>query len=331
MPPARDIVLLFTHSADFYTVDRVAEELSRRGVRSVRIDTDGFPARLELTSSLGPGADEVVLRTAAGELRGEDVRSVWLRRLVSPWLDESLDPGWRESCVRESRAALEGFLDGLRAAGCPFINPLGVEQAGNKLRQLRLAMAQGLEVPLTLVTNDAERVRSFFARVRGRMVAKMQTPLTQSMAGGQPFVYTCAIGPEHLAELEALRHSPMMFQERLDKAHELRVAVVGERCFVGAIDASRSVEGQVDWRRARPGEVHWEKGELPPEVAGRLVRLVAELGLVYGAADFIVTPEGRHVFLEVNPGGEWGMLEKELGLPIAAALADALASAGPPP
>jgi glutathione synthase/RimK-type ligase-like ATP-grasp enzyme len=107
--------------------------------------------------------------------------------------------------------------------------------------------------------------------------------------------------------------------------------VVGERCFVGAINASRSVEGQVDWRRARPGEVHWEKGELPPEVAERLVRLVAELGLVYGAADFIVTPEGRHVFLEVNPGGEWGMLEKDLGLPIAAALAGALASAGRTP
>jgi D-alanine-D-alanine ligase-like ATP-grasp enzyme len=24
-----------------------------------------------------------------------------------------------------------------------------------------------------------------------------------------------------------------------------------------------------------------------------------------GAADFIVTPEGRHVFLEVNPAGEF--------------------------
>jgi glutathione synthase/RimK-type ligase-like ATP-grasp enzyme len=84
----------------------------------------------------------------------------------------------------------------------------------------------------------------------------------------------------------------------------------------------------VDWRRSRPHEVHWEKGELPRDVAERLVRLVAALGLVYGAADLIVTPEGRYVFLEVNPGGEWGMLEKELGLPIAAALADALASEG---
>ncbi len=102
------------------------------------------------------------------------------------------------------------------------------------------------------------------------------------------------------------------------------MVVVGGRCFVGAIDASRSVAGQVDWRRARPEECRWEPGELPTQVEARLVRLVAALGLVYGAVDLIVTPDGRHLFLEVNPGGEWGMLEHELGLPIAAALAEAL-------
>ncbi len=186
----------------------------------------------------------------------------------------------------------------------------------------------GLEVPRTLVTNDEARVRSFFEQVRGRMVAKMQTPLTQSMQGGNPFVYTTAIGPEHLEELDGLRYSPMVFQERLDKARELRVAVVAGRCLVGAIDASRSVAGQVDWRRSRPDEVRWEPGELPADVAERLGRLMESLDLVYGAVDFIVTPEGRHVFLEVNPGGEWGMLERELGLPIAAALAEALVAGG---
>ena len=48
------------------------------------------------------------------------------------------------------------------------------------------------------------------------------------------------------------------------------------------------------------------------------------LGLVFGAVDLIRTPDGEHVFLEVNPAGEWGMLERDLGLPIADALAEAL-------
>ena len=59
-------------------------------------------------------------------------------------------------------------------------------------------------------------------------------------------------------------------------------------------------------------------------MARSLRALVRALGLVYGAADLIRTPDGEHVFLELNPGGEWGMLELALELPIAAALARSL-------
>lgn len=327
MPSARDVILLLTHGGDHYTVDRVAQEVARRGGRAVRLDTEDFPARLGLTSVLEPEGGDVVVRTAAGELGAEELRAVWLRRLRPPRFDEALEPEWRESCARETLAALEGALDGWGAAGCRFINPLEADRAAsNKLRQLRAARALGLRVPHTLVTNEADRVRSFHARLEGRMVAKMLTPLTQSMQGGQPFVYTSAMSPELLEDLEGLSHSPMVFQEHIDKALELRVVVVGEHCFVGAIDASHSTQGQVDWRRARPDECSWQAGSLPTGVARQLVQLVAGLGLVYGAVDVIVTPEGEHVFLEVNPGGEWGMLERELGLPIAAALAEALVS-----
>jgi glutathione synthase/RimK-type ligase-like ATP-grasp enzyme len=52
--------------------------------------------------------------------------------------------------------------------------------------------------------------------------------------------------------------------------------------------------------------------------------LMTELGLVFGAIDLICTPAGEYVFLEVNPGGEWGMLERDLRLPIADAIARAL-------
>ncbi len=330
MPSARDTVLLLTHSGDHFTIDRVAEELARRGLRPVRLDTDGFPTALELTTALGREGLEASLRTPSGVLRAEEVRAVWLRRLAAPRFDESLEPAWREGCARESRAALEGFLDVLEARGCRFVNRLEAGlAAGNKVRQLRLAQALGLEVPRTLVTNDAARVRAFYEQVGGWAVAKMLTPLSQSMDASLPFVYTSALRPEMLDDLEeGLRFSPMAFQERIDKARELRVVVVGGRCFVGAMDASGSSAGQVDWRRARPDECHWQVGGLPDAVALRLGRLVEALGLVYGAADIIVTPEGRHVFLEVNPGGEWGMLERELGLPIAAALAEALAGDG---
>ncbi|MBV9211537.1 MAG: MvdC family ATP-grasp ribosomal peptide maturase, partial [Acidobacteria bacterium] len=71
-------------------------------------------------------------------------------------------------------------------------------------------------------------------------------------------------------------------------------------------------------------ECRWQKALLPVEVSKGLDALMYGLGLVFGAIDLIRTPAGEHVFLEVNPGGEWGMLERDLGLPIADAIARAL-------
>jgi D-alanine-D-alanine ligase-like ATP-grasp enzyme len=52
---------------------------------------------------------------------------------------------------------------------------------------------------------------------------------------------------------------------------------------------------------------------------------LAALGrLRFAALDFIVTPDGEYVFLEANPNGQWAWIEHETGLPIAAAIADAL-------
>ncbi|HET8782655.1 MAG TPA: hypothetical protein VFM63_09565, partial [Pyrinomonadaceae bacterium] len=129
---------------------------------------------------------------------------------------------------------------------------------------------------------------------------------------------------EDLAGAEALRHSPMVFQELIPKAFELRVACVARKTFAGALDATGTSRGHTDWRRAAPDECRWQKEELPAEVVSSLQTLMSELGLVFGAVDLICTPAGEHVFLEVNPSGEWGMLERDLGLPISDAIADAL-------
>jgi len=48
------------------------------------------------------------------------------------------------------------------------------------------------------------------------------------------------------------------------------------------------------------------------------------MGLVYGALDFVVTPEGNSVFLELNQAGQWGWIEQALGLPITDAILDRL-------
>jgi hypothetical protein len=306
-------VLLLSHSEEPFCTERVAGALRARGARALRIDTDRFPGDLDLRAELGPECAPCLV------LDGEAlvVDAVWLWRLWPARSDERLTAAHREAALRESMTTLRGLLDLLGDAA--WIDPLDRNRAAdNKTRQLRLAGEVGLAIPPTLITADPAAVRRFFAAHEGRVITKLQTSLGYAMAGrgGMP---TRLLAAADLDALAGLRHCPMMFQRYVDKGLELRIAWVDGLALVGALDG---VACGVDWRYE--ATARWQPHGLPDHVHRRLAALMARLGLRQGAIDLIVTPAGEYVFLEVNPNGEWGMLEQELGLPISEALADAL-------
>ena len=94
--------------------------------------------------------------------------------------------------------------------------------------------------------------------------------------------------------------------------------------LAAAIDSQATNRTRVDWRRYDLGHTPHRAIQLPPSIEGKLVALCRGLGLSYGAIDLIVTPEGEHVFLELNPAGQWHWIEQLTGLPISDAIADEL-------
>lgn len=324
---ARDAVLLLTHTRDAFVVDRVADGLRARGARPVRVDTDLFPTELPLAIELDAHGSAHTLDVGAEAVRVDDVRAVWSRRVWAPRLPDDLDPAFRGGCARESSAALDAFLSAF--SGARWVDPRGVVAAAeDKPRQLREARAAGLTIPRTLVTNDPARVRAFRQSLGDvAMVTKMLSALSTSMEGRSAFMHTSLVDAADLDDLDDLRLCPMVFQELVPKRVELRVIHVAGALFAGAIDASVSARGAIDWRLARADEARWARASTPDGVAERLRAVMLALGLTYGAIDLIVRPDGEHVFLEVNPAGEWGMLERDLGLPIGDAIAAALLDA----
>ncbi|MBR8833204.1 MAG: MvdC family ATP-grasp ribosomal peptide maturase [Stigonema ocellatum SAG 48.90 = DSM 106950] len=319
----RDIVLLITHSGDYFTIDRVAESLLRRGAQPFRLDTDNFPMKVKLQAYFSNSESHHRVEYGDRSFDTHQVQAVWMRRIWEPHLSKELAPQFRAACIRESLAVLDGFWDSLRKSRwVDNLQKIGV--AENKLHQLRVAAEVGLVIPQTLITNDPKEVRDFFHQVKGKMVAKLLRPLSYGMTGSSFFMYTSAVKEEDLIDAETLQYCPMVFQEQISKQQELRAVYVNGNMFVGALDASDYAASTQDWRRAEKDTCTWQTYQLPDEIIRRLDEFMRRFGLTFGAFDFIVTPAREYVFLEVNPTGEWGMLERDLNYPISEAIADAL-------
>jgi glutathione synthase/RimK-type ligase-like ATP-grasp enzyme len=319
----RKTVLLVTHSKDHFTVDRVAKALERHRVRVFRLNTDRFPRKVMLSGRFGSEASLFKVQEGRDCFTSDEVSGVWLRRLVEPAQNDELDPKFRDVCSSESIAAVLGLLNALHRARC--IDPLSrTREAESKPRQLCLARREGLEIPATLITNDPAQAQEFFQEHRGAVITKLIHHPPVSLTRSGQVMPTSEVKAADLSDSRVFRHSPALLQERIPKSRDLRAVFVDGRFFVGAIDTSDSPGARLDWGRADPAEYQWKQDRLPDDVAHKLTCLMGALGLMYGAIDLIRTPDQRHVFLEVNSGGEWGMLERDLGYPISTAIADAL-------
>jgi MvdD family ATP-grasp ribosomal peptide maturase len=317
-------VLIITRSEDNQCVDSVMRAIERQGGRAFRFDTDRFPTELRLVAQYLEKAEKLRLISADSELDLNEVTAIWHRRLeIGGRIPRNVDPQLRMASVDESSRTLKGMLESLKAFRMDP-EPI-IRRAEHKQTQLQVARELGLDTPRTLFTNDPDAVRAFARECEGGIVTKMLSSFAVYENGVEKVVFTNPVSREDLTDLSGLNLCPMTFQEHLPKALELRTTIVGDRVFTASIDSQASAEAHYDWRKDGVALMKsWQRFDLPREVEQKLLRLMDHFALNYGAIDFILTPEGRYMFLEINPVGEFFWLEDYPGLPISSAIADVL-------
>ena len=139
--------------------------------------------------------------------------------------------------------AVQAELNEMMAwAACPVVNPPASAYSNYaKAYQLGLLAEAGFAVPVTLLTNSPGAARDFADALPGPAIYK-----------GSSNVVTLAqvLTPERRARLAHLPNAPAVFQEFV-RGPDLRVHVIGERCFATRLEADDE-----DYRRAalRGGE-----------------------------------------------------------------------------
>ncbi|MEV4642806.1 ATP-grasp ribosomal peptide maturase [Actinoplanes sp. NPDC049548] len=307
MAVGRDVAV-FTEEFDV-TADTVIVELNRRGVRVFRCNPGDFPGSLSLSARSGSSWTGH-LRSATRTLDLLDVGCAWWRRPTRTEIDPTVpEHEWVE---REANTGLRGVL-----ATLPWLNsPDAIRSAEHKPLQLVIAARVGLSIPASLITSDPDEARAF-AKAHEQVIYK---PFTSGLLSDGQVLYASRVDPDKIDD--GVRLTAHLFQERIEKAYELRITAVDGQFFTARIDA-HSERGRCDWRSDYKN-LTYSVAELPNTVTVKLRGLLHAMHLRFAAIDMIVTPEGEHVFIEANPNGQFAWLEDETQLPIAAAIADAL-------
>ena len=307
--------VLIVGSPDDPHVAIVLAELARRGSSSVvvslgRSGNQTSPQFVTISPTNGKVLSSSV---KISEVEARDFRSVYYRPKPSFATPTSVHEFIRREFVeREWGYFFEPIWKAL--THLTWVNPLSAVRAcKSKLFQLQAAGELEIKVPKTIVTNEAGALRGFLATTGGECIFKTHGFffMPPDKIAFTSVIKSCDV--DRIAEELAI--CPGIFQEVVPKLYELRVTVVGDKLFPVAIHSQEHGNAKFDWRKAID-EVRYSEAKLTQQQESAILSLQRRLGLSYGAYDFIVTPSGDFVFLEVNSSGNYLWLEEKLGLPI---------------
>ncbi|HEY4022795.1 MAG TPA: RimK domain-containing protein [Pseudonocardiaceae bacterium] len=301
--------------------DRMVIALDERGTEVVRINTSWFPTQLQVSAQLREDRWCGTLTTPRGQLDLSDVRAVWYRSPEAYRMPSALSAAEAHHARVEAKYGLGGVLASLPVLWCN--HPSRIADAAYKPIQLARATRCGLTVPDTLITNEPGAVEKFAAG--GPMVTKLVGGMALDEDGVRKNVYTRRVAVDELADLRGIEHTTHLFQRWVPKEREARVIVIGEQITAAAITAGSST-AYIDYRTDY-ASLSYELITPPEHIARGIRLLMDEFSLVYGALDFVITPSGEWILLELNPTGQYGFVETATGAPLTAQLAALLTGA----
>ncbi|MEV4775312.1 hypothetical protein [Microbacterium sp. LWH12-1.2] len=315
---AAAVLLIVTGHGDDH-LPPVCAELDRRGEHYSVIDPTAVEDRGHRTFGFEGESVTAFLSTGDQTVDLSAVSAVWLRSRH------------RDRRVAESAATQISRALGILARRGVRLVPGDVDsitRAGDKVLQLDAALARGLSVPRTVISDDPEAVLGL-AETGIPLVSKELTPDPALASGRSQFTrYTREIDSNDLIHIDDLARAPMIVQERLDKVVELRLTVIGERVFAAAMETSSVNHSALDFRRYDLSNTTVIPWDLDAAIADRCVELVRIFGLMYATIDLVVTPSGDTYFLDLNPNGQYGWIESMTGMRMTEALVDLLTAEG---
>lgn len=318
--PDSSQILIASCAADAPTWEPVARSLIGRGYDVLPLETDKIalgqiPFALSVTNEAG-----LVATYGSDVISTRQIRSGWFRRTA--FISDTNDYSQAQADLEIERQAIQIALWDAIPDDSWLNSPKRMRHASQKLTQLALAQQMGFTIPDTVSSNSWNHVQQIQA---ANIIYKASRSMFRTSDGPKTLFTTPFANDPETLPIDSNPY-PGIWQPLLPKGREWRITVVGDVAFDAAIYTSN--EAKDDWRRYQHNDAAVEfKSESFPDIEKeKCFRFLGELGLRFGAFDFIESPDGGITFLECNPNGQFMWIEYLLEHPISQAIADELAT-----
>jgi glutathione synthase/RimK-type ligase-like ATP-grasp enzyme len=314
-------VLLITNKGDI-TTDFIVRELKSQHISFYRLNTEEITKSISLSFNIEKSQYLVLDIESSTSYDCSKFTSVYYRRPEIPGISiEGLTYGEEIFIRNEHTFFLEGFYKILKNAF--WFSPVySIREAENKVYQLIKARELGFQIPKSILTTNYQSALEFYNLMNSNCIIKPIKSGLISEQDHEKVVFTSKIAqfPESPASIQ---NCPSYLQELIEKKSDLRVTVVGNKIFATEILSQENEDTKIDWRRGENILIH-RKVSIPKDIEKKCVKLVKDLNLKFGAIDFIIDKNGKYIFLEINPNGQWAWIEYQTKYPISKEIVEIL-------
>lgn len=302
-------VLVLTYNEDLHA-DYVCDHLKDIGVDFFRVNTERIIEEYNITFDSLSGLYKISDKQDIIII--DSSWNIWNRRVMDPKIPEDFPKELENMVFTETKRTWEGLLFSYK--GRVVNRPQNNFSANNKIDQLVFAREynNNIEIPQTIITNNPEDLRKFYKLHKKISHKLLKAPLVQK---GEEYLtlYNTLVSEENLKHAYLIERNPSLFQKYIDKEYELRITALENKVIAIAIHSQDSEQSRIDFRRYDFDNVKYEKIDIPTKVSSFCIDMIKHYGLYFGEFDFILTKDGKYVFLELNPNGQWLWLELKSG------------------
>lgn len=295
------MILLFSNAKD-HSTNEVCNILLKKEMPFLRVNDYSFFDLLEVVES--DGNNQLLYK---GMDLLSNIESVWYRRepeFVVSASDYATD--LQKQLVKNmhyEQKVLRDFLIYKLRHVFWLSNPSNASM--NKLKVLELAKEVKLNVPEWKVSFSLPEIER---ELNERKLITKPLFETIGVEQGADFFNTRTevVERSDLDKMTGIK--PSFFQELVEKESEIRVVFLCGKFYAMEIFSQKNDETKIDFRNYNTETpMRFSGHEIPEELKLQITELMNLLNLNFGSLDFIYTKDGKYIFLEVNPVGQFGM------------------------